>query len=177
MLSARFSSSQYPNHHFKLLLEERNADIVAPLAISLREDHAHGARAQGSCHPSVHITAASWQPAHVCTHQEGSTFPWTGPCIHNSFPPPAEKLHYSRASIETTITFLEIVLSPKSGNNLLGKSQSKPINPMIFSGSKSISETCYLLLVSPEYVLSLRALQNFVEKMVIRRMVKNKQMP
>lgn len=36
---------------------------------------------------------------------------------------------------------------------------------------------CYLLLVSPEYVLSLRALQNFVEKMVIRRMVKNKQMP
>lgn len=100
-----------------------------------------------------------------------------GTCIHNSFPPPEEKLYNSKVGTETTITFLEIVLSPKSGDDLLGKSQFKPINSMIFSGGKSISEICYLLLVSSEYVLSLRALKNFMEKMVIRRMVKISRCP
>lgn len=93
VLSARFPSSEYPNHHFRLLVEQRNmgtcyppsAGTAAPLAISIREEHAHGAGAQGSCLPSVHITAASWQPAHVCTHEEGSTFPWACASIIHSF--------------------------------------------------------------------------------------------
>lgn len=36
---------------------------------------------------------------------------------------------------------------------------------------------CYLLQVNSEYVLSLRALQKFMEKIVIRRMVKISRCP
>lgn len=89
VLSARFPCSQYPNHHFRLLLEQRNtgtccppsAGTAAPLAISIREEHTHGA---GKLSPFSHITAACWQPAHVCTHQEGSTFPWACASIIHS---------------------------------------------------------------------------------------------
>lgn len=42
---------------------------------------------------------------------------------------------------------------------------------------KSKEEMCYLLQVNSEYALSLKALQNFMEKIVIRTMVKISRYP
>lgn len=143
MLSAGFPASQCPNHHFKLLLEQRNVSTCCPpsagtavvLALSLREEHVPWSRCPGKLSPfsSHHCCLLA---ACSCVHTPRRKHLPVGMCIHNSFPPPAEKLHYSKAGIETTISSLELFLSPKSGNDLLGKSQSKPINPVIFSGSK-----------------------------------------
>lgn len=104
----------------------------------------------------------------MCAHTKREAPPM-GTCIHNSFPLPAEKLHYSKGGIETTTTFLEIVLSPKRGDAFLGKNHSpSQSDPWFLVEVKSIQEVCYLLQVNSEYVLTLRVSQNFMEKIVIR---------
>lgn len=185
VLSARFPSSQCPNHHFKPLLEQRDAGTCCPPSA--------GTAAAASCFPQGRTCPWSRCPGKLspfssyhccllaacsCVHTPTGKHLPMGRCIHNSFPPPTEKLHYSKGGIETTTAFLEMILSPKSGNNLLGRNPgSSQSDPWFLAEVKSKEEMCHLPQVNSEYVLSLRVLQNFMEKVVIRTMVKISRYP
>lgn len=104
MLSARFPSSQYPNHHFGLLLEQRNVGTCCPPWAGTPCHFPQGrtcpwSRCPGKLSPfSSHHCCLLAACSRVHTAR-GKHLPM-GMCIHNSFPPPAAKLLHSKAGMK-----------------------------------------------------------------------------